>query len=156
MGTIRYAIAAGIGYYAGQPEGRRQLATLRRRAVELARGPEARRLRERGWDLVGDGARTAVAKARSVKKSAATAPDDDAAAPTPRRVLRDWSTWRRRRPDPAAAADPTAGTEPARPDTAAGFNGTTVAEDSKAAVLGLSTPPLAARTRPAAPPEDGS
>jgi len=156
MGTFRYAIAAGIGYYAGQPEGRRHLATLRRRAVEFARGPEVRRLRERGWDLVGDGARAAVAKARTRKDSAGAAPDGEHAGTTGRRVLRGWGSWRRPRPDSAALADPAAGTDPARPGTAAGFNGTTVAEDSKAAVLGLSTPPLAARTRPAAPPEDGS
>lgn len=127
MGIFRYAVAAGIGYYAGQPEGRRQLTTLRRRAAELARSPEVRRLRERGWDLAGDAAlatRNAAAKAR------------------------------RARPDSAATADPGAGTEPADLDRPVGFNGTTVAEDSKAVTLGLSAPPLAARARPAAPPED--
>jgi hypothetical protein len=67
MGMIGYGIAAAIGYYAGQPEGRRQLTTLRRQAAELVRSPEARRLREHGWDLVGDGAlatRSLAAKVR--------------------------------------------------------------------------------------------
>ncbi|GAA1276710.1 hypothetical protein GCM10009609_44630 [Pseudonocardia aurantiaca] len=78
MGIIGYAIAAGIGYYAGQPEGRRQLTTLRRQAAELARSPEVRRLRERGWDLVGDGAlatRNLAAKTRSKASPAGGAPD---------------------------------------------------------------------------------
>jgi hypothetical protein len=68
MGMIGYVIAAGIGYYAGQPEGRRQLRILRRHAADLARSPEVRRLRERGWDLVGDGAlatKNLAAKTRS-------------------------------------------------------------------------------------------
>jgi hypothetical protein len=160
MGIFRYAVAAGIGYYAGQPEGRRQLTTLRRRAAELARSPEVRRLRERGWDLAGDAAlatRNAAAKARSKGNPAGGAPDGEAAAITrsaPRSVLRAWSSWRRARPDSAATADPGAGTEPADLDRPVDFSGTTVAEDSKAVTLGLSAPPLAARARPAAPPED--
>ena len=59
MGLISHVIAAGIGYYAGQPEGRRQLEKLRRQAVEYARGPQAKRLRERGWDVAGEGAHAA-------------------------------------------------------------------------------------------------
>lgn len=159
MGVLRYAVAAGIGYYAGQPEGRRQLATLRQRAAELARGPEVRRLRERGWDLAGDGAlatRNFVAKARSKGSAAGGAADGEAAATTGSghpRVLRGWSSWRRSRRDSTA---PTAGTGSDELDGQAGFGGTTVAEDSKAAVLGLPTPPLAARAQPAAPPEERS
>ena len=59
MGLMSHVIAAGIGYYAGQPEGRRQLEKLRRQAVEYARGPEAKRLRERGWDVAGEGVHAA-------------------------------------------------------------------------------------------------
>jgi hypothetical protein len=157
---LGYAVAAGIGYYAGQPEGRRQLTTLRRRAAELARGPEARRLRERGWDLASDGVlatRNFAAKARSKGSAAGGAANGEAAATTGsrrHRVLRGWSSWRRARQDPAAATDPAAGTDSPELNGQAGFGGTTVAEDSKAAVLGLSTPPLAARAQPAAPPED--
>jgi len=68
MGLFGYAVAAGIGYYAGQPEGRRQLTALRRRATELVRSPEVKRARERGWDMVGDGAlatRNLAAKVRA-------------------------------------------------------------------------------------------
>jgi hypothetical protein len=135
MRLFRYAVAAGIGYYAGQPEGRRQLTTLRRRAAELARSPEVRRLRERGWDMVGDGAlatRNIAAKARSNGNRAGGTPDGESAATTRsgRRVLRGWSSWRRARPDTAATADPAAGTGPAELDRPAGFSGTTVAEDS--------------------------
>jgi hypothetical protein len=59
MGLISHVIAAGIGYYAGQPDGRRQLDKLRRQAVEYAHGPQAKRLRERGWDVAGEGAHAA-------------------------------------------------------------------------------------------------
>jgi hypothetical protein len=59
MGLISHVIAAGIGYYAGQPEGRRQLEKLRRQAVEYAHGPEAKRLRERGRDVAGEGVHAA-------------------------------------------------------------------------------------------------
>jgi hypothetical protein len=163
MGIVGYAIAAGIGYYAGQPEGRRQLMTLRRQAAELARSPEVRRLRERGWDLVGDGAlatRNFAAKARSKANPTGGAPDVEAAATTrsgPSRVLRG-RRWRHRpRPDSAATVDPAPGTaDPAGLDRPAGFSGTTVAEDSEAAILGISPPPLAARNQPTAPPKDRS
>ena len=158
MGVFGYAIAAGIGYYAGQPEGRRQLANLRRMATERARSPEAKQLRERGWDLVGDGALATrnfvAAKARSKEDPAGGAPEGGTAVTTrrgPRHVLRGRSPWRRSGSDAAAAPEPTAGSEQDRP---AGFTGTTVAEDSKAAILGIPTPPLAARTQPAPMPED--
>ncbi|WP_433287681.1 hypothetical protein ACQPZQ_33950 [Pseudonocardia sp. CA-142604] len=59
MGLLSHVIAAGIGYYAGQPDGRRQLDKLRRQAVEYAHGPQAKRLRERGWDVAGEGAHAA-------------------------------------------------------------------------------------------------
>ena len=59
MGLISHVIAAGIGYYAGQPDGRRQLDKLRRQAVDYAHGPQVKRLRERGWDVAGEGAHAA-------------------------------------------------------------------------------------------------
>ena len=59
MGLISHVIAAGIGYYAGQPEGRRQLEKLRKQAVDYAHGPKAKQLRERGWDVAGEGAHAA-------------------------------------------------------------------------------------------------
>jgi hypothetical protein len=59
MGLISHVIAAGIGYYAGQPDGRRQLEKLRRQAVEYAHGPQAKRLRDRGRDVAGEGAHAA-------------------------------------------------------------------------------------------------
>jgi hypothetical protein len=162
MGILRYAVAAGIGYYAGQPEGRRQLTTLRRQAAELVRSPEVRRLRESGWDLVGDGVlatRNFAAKTRSKANPADGARDIDAAAAirSGLGVLRARSWRRRARPDSAATADPARGTaDPAGLDSPAGFSGTTVDEDSEAAFLGISPPPLAARTRPPAPPENPS
>lgn len=59
MGLISHVIAGGIGYFAGQPEGRRQLEKLRRQAVDYAHGPKAKQLRERGWDVAGEGAHAA-------------------------------------------------------------------------------------------------
>jgi hypothetical protein len=160
MGILRYAVAAGIGYYAGQPGGRRQLTTLRRQAVELLRSPEVTRLRERGWDLVGDGAlatRNLAAKTRSKNPADGARDFDDATARSGLGVLGARSWWRRARPGSAATVDPAAkGADPAGLDSPAGFSGTTVAEDSEAAILGISPPPLAARTRPPAPPQTPS
>ncbi|WP_433276665.1 hypothetical protein ACQPZA_35185 [Pseudonocardia xinjiangensis] len=89
MGLISHVIAAGIGYYAGQPEGRRQLEKLRRQAVEYAHGPEAKRLRERGWDAAGEGALAVRSFAwRTLGRKDATSTGD--IADTRGRVL-----WRR-------------------------------------------------------------
>jgi hypothetical protein len=79
MGLVSHVIAAGIGYYAGQPEGRRQLDKLRRQAVTYARGPEAKRLRERGRVVAGEGAHAAKNFASRVVSRKGT--DADSAGP---------------------------------------------------------------------------
>lgn len=162
MGILRYAVAAGIGYYAGQPEGRRQLTKLRQQAAELVRSPEAKRVRERGWDMVGEGvlaARNAAARTRSKEKSGGAAGDAGTAGAerSGSGLLRGRIRFRRAGAGSAATADPATGeVGTTAPESPAGFDGTTVAEDSKAAVLGISPPPVAARTSTPAPSEDRS
>ena len=51
VSVFKYAVAAAVGYYVGQPNGRRQVQGLREQAVELVRGPRAKQLKERGWDI---------------------------------------------------------------------------------------------------------
>ena len=51
MSVFKYAVAVAVGYYVGQPNGRRQVRRLREQAVELVRGPRAKQLKERGWDI---------------------------------------------------------------------------------------------------------
>ena len=108
MGLISHVIAAGIGYYAGQPEGRRQLEKLRRQAVEYAHGPEVKRLRERGWDAAGEGALAARSFAsRTLGRKDASSGSTGEIADTRSRVL-----WRRTRSDettPPAPVTPTPG-----------------------------------------------
>jgi hypothetical protein len=61
---LKYAIAAAIGYYAGQPGGRRQIQQLGQKATELVRSPKAAELKDRGRELVGERASAAVGKVR--------------------------------------------------------------------------------------------
>ena len=62
MSLLKYAIAAAIGYYAGQPSGRRQVQQLSQKATELVRSPKAAELKDRGSKLVGDRASAVVGK----------------------------------------------------------------------------------------------
>ena len=64
MSLLKYAIAAAIGYYAGQPGGRRQIQQLGQKATELVRSPKAAELKDRGRELVGERASAAVGKVR--------------------------------------------------------------------------------------------
>ena len=68
MSLLKYAIAAAIGYYAGQPGGRRQIQQLGQKANELVRSPKAAELKDRSRELVGERASAAVDKVR--RKSA--------------------------------------------------------------------------------------
>ena len=64
MSLLKYAIAAAIGYYAGQPGGRRQIQQLGQKATELVRSPKAAELKDRSRELVGERASAAVDKVR--------------------------------------------------------------------------------------------
>jgi hypothetical protein len=54
MRLLSHAMALGVGYALGRPDGHHQLGQLRRQAVALTRPPLVRKLRERGRDLAGD------------------------------------------------------------------------------------------------------
>ena len=64
MSLLKYAIAAAIGYYAGQPGGRRQIQQLGQKATELVKSPKAAEFKDRGRELVGERASAAVDKVR--------------------------------------------------------------------------------------------
>jgi hypothetical protein len=64
VSLLKYAIAAAIGYYAGQPGGRRQVQQLGQKATELVRSPKAAEFKDRGRELVGERASAAVSKVR--------------------------------------------------------------------------------------------
>ena len=64
MSLLKYAIAAAIGYYAGQPGGRRQIQQLGQKATELVKSPKAAELKDRSRELVGERASAAVNKVR--------------------------------------------------------------------------------------------
>jgi hypothetical protein len=68
VSLLKYAIAAAIGYYAGQPGGRRQIQQLGQKANDLVRSPKAAELKDRSRELVGERASAAVDKVR--RKSA--------------------------------------------------------------------------------------
>ena len=53
MSLLKYAIAAAIGYYVGQPGGRRQVQQLSQKATELVRSPKAAELKDRGQQARG-------------------------------------------------------------------------------------------------------
>lgn len=149
MGLISHVIAAGIGYYAGQSEGRRQLEKLRRQVVEFARGPEVKRLRERGWDVAGDGALAArnVAARTFARGKDGGASSNLAGDVASTRSGRSRVLWRRPRPGPATAVGQASGPVAAGTDSPAGA---TVAESSATSGLGTSSPP-ATQTLPKGP-----
>ena len=54
MGLITHAVVLGLGYALGRPDGRHRVDLVRGKAGELTRHPGVKRLRERGWDVVGE------------------------------------------------------------------------------------------------------
>jgi hypothetical protein len=115
MSVFKYAVAAAVGYYVGRPNGRRQVQRLREQAVELVRGPRAKQLKERGWDIAVERTSAAIKRAqRRRANGSATALE-----------LSD------------TASQPSGGVAESEPT---GFGGRTVAEDTEAVRLGI-TPP---------------
>jgi hypothetical protein len=156
MGLVSHGLAVGLGYLLGRPEGRQRLAQVGQQAADLARRPEVAQLRERGKGLAVEQAQVVKQKVLTRSKSddspsghadvdaIATVVGADAAGGRPRRGLRN-SAWLRRFPRSRAAHfPPSEGSAPP-----ASLGGTTVAEDSEAAALGMavkaspgvSTPP---------------
>ena len=121
MSVFKYAVAAAVGYYVGQPNGRRQVQRLREQAVELVRGPRAKQLKERGWDIAVE--RTSAAIKRAQRRRANGSP-----------AALDLSDTASQPSGGAAESEPT------------GFGGRTVAEDTEAVRLGITPPPPVGRT----------
>ena len=64
MSLLKYAAAAALGYFAGQPSGRRQLERLRRKAAEIVRSPQVEELKQLGKDIAGERASTVLNQVR--------------------------------------------------------------------------------------------
>jgi hypothetical protein len=121
VSVFKYAVAAAVGYYVGRPNGRRQVQGLREQAVELVRGPRAKQLKERGWDIAVERTSAAIKRAqRRRANGSATALD-----------LSD------------AASQPSGGAAESEPT---GFGGRTVTEDTEAVRLGITPPPPVGRS----------
>jgi len=121
VSVFKYAVAAAVGYYVGQPNGRRQVQSLREQAVELVRGPRAKQLKERGWDIAVE--RTSAAIKRAQRRRANGSPAALELSDT--------------------ASQPSGGVAESEPT---GFGGRTVAEDTEAVRLGITPPPPVGRT----------
>jgi hypothetical protein len=120
VSLFKYAVAAAVGYYVGQPNGRRQVQGLREQAVELVRGPRAKQLKERGWDIAVERTSAAIKRAQRRRADAAAALE-----------LSD------------TASQPSGGVAESEPT---GFGGRTVAEDTETVRLGITPPPPVGRT----------
>jgi hypothetical protein len=121
VSVFKYAVAVAVGYYVGQPNGRRQVQRLREQAVELLRGPRAKQLKERGWDIAVERTSAAIKRAQRRRANGSTAALD----------LSD------------TASQPSGG---AAESESTGFGGRTVAEDTEAVRLGITPPPPVGRT----------
>jgi hypothetical protein len=145
MRLVSHGLALGLGYLLGRPEGRERLVQVGRQAADLRQRPEVVRLQERGKGLVVQQTRAVKQKVQARATSAGDAPgvEDaaDAAAPgsvssppvRSRGVLKP--SWRPRGFRRAAHFPPSEGTAPP-----VVLGGTTVTDDSKAAVLGMTAP----------------
>lgn len=80
MSLLKYAVVAAIGYFAGQPSGRRQLERLRSKATEIVRSPQVEDLKQRGKDIAGERASTVLNQVRRKSADSPTA-DDASGAP---------------------------------------------------------------------------
>jgi hypothetical protein len=154
MGLVTHAIAFGLGYALATPEGRARLTGLRDQGAELARRPEVKQVRERAWDAVGEAGLTARNRLAAPPRQARPAPRRP--APRPRPVPAP-ATARRpplRRRSPSCRRPERGAADTSVDDTVVGevgpenIAGTTVAEDTRAVVLGLP----GARPRARAPP----
>lgn len=161
MKLLSFGLAVGLGYLLGRPDGRERLAQLGRQAADLTQRPEVVRLRESGKDVATERAQAVKQKvvARSKNTDSPDSPDSRTggaeagsdvgfAAARPRRGLRAPS-WR-----PSFSRSPGAHFPPSEhlaPPTALG--GTTVMEDSEAAMLGM---PVASHQESPTPPPDRS
>jgi hypothetical protein len=182
MGLTKYGIVLGAGYVLGRPEARQYVVQLRAKAVTLARHPKVAELRERAWDVAGDQALNLRSALR--RRSSTTADTDQPSTATradQSTTDEPGTTAGSDQPSsdqPSTAADtdqastdrPSAGA--GGPDgvpgsvtggkavtgdgASTGLAGTTVAEDSRAAVMDLPGPPPRSSAPPPTAPAEGS
>jgi hypothetical protein len=147
MGLVTHAIAFGLGYALATPEGRARLSGLRDQGAELAQRPEVKQVREKAWDAVGDAglaARNRLTARRAGSTGSGSAGSTGSAGAAPAGGTPSTTT-----PAPVAVV-PTPGAggtaDTSVDDTVLGevgperIAGTTVAEDTRAVVLGLPDP----------------
>jgi hypothetical protein len=115
MSLLKYAVVAAIGYFAGQPSGRRQLERLRHKATEMVRSPQVEDLKQRGKDIAGERASTVLNHVRRNSAESQTAGD---ASGVPG----------------SEASGPVAGSS-----AETGFSGRTIAEERHAARTGTTS-----------------
>jgi hypothetical protein len=72
MSLLKYAVVAAIGYFAGQPSGRRQLERLRLKATEVVRSPQVEDLKQRGKEIAGERASTVLSQVRHKSADSST------------------------------------------------------------------------------------
>ncbi len=147
MKLLSHGLAIGLGYMLGRPEGRERLAQVGRQAAELGKRPEVARLRERGRDLAAEQAQavkqkissraTAGTATNGTSADAGTGPDAGGTTAAPSRRRLRAPEWRPRFSRSRSAHFPP--TQDIAPPAALG--GTTVMEDSEAAVLGTPVTP---------------
>ena len=132
MGLATHAAAIALGYLLGSPAGRARLAALGGKGRELAARPEAKRARERAWDVAGEAGLAAKNRltARTRRENAGAAPESGTSGSVS--SVTDP-------PDDGAQT----------PDAPERLPATTVAEDTHAVVTGLPTPDV---DRPEPPP----
>lgn len=142
MIMLKYGLAVALGYALGRPEGRQRLGQVGRQAAELGKRPEVAQLRERGKSAAAGGVEAVKQKVATKSKDvdAGTSAGTGETTARHRRGLR-LPTVRRPFSRSRNAHFPASEgvTAPAS------LGGTTVMEDSEAAVLGT---PVAPRPEP--------
>ena len=142
MGLLSHGIAVGIGYLLGSPQGRQRLNQVGGQVAELGRRPEVARLTERGKSVAVEQVEAVKQKVLAKTKDAAADEGEPTGDKPARRVpggLR-LSTIRLRRRSANAHFPPSEGAVKPAP-----LGGTTVIEDSEAALRGGKPTP---RTEP--------
>ena len=142
MGLLSHGLAFALGYAVAQPQGRARLAQAGRRAADLAQRPEVVRLREQGKQLAAEQAQTIKQKVVGATSDAerdsegSASGDDRGATQTATQHRLQARKWRPRFSRSRNAHFPPS-QKTAPPST---LGGTTVMEDSEAAVLGTPVP----------------
>ena len=151
MKLASYGCAVGLGYLLGRPHGRAGLAQLCRQAADLTRRPAVIRLQERAKALATDQLQTVTQKITA--RSTGTDPTFKwSNGPAAARSVRGLRTrvWRPRFSRSRDVHFPSsADVAPEDHASPAPLGGTTVMEDSEAAILGM---PVTPRPETSTPP----